>query len=635
MNVEHYKNCLLGKGITTGNLSAVYDFTGGSGNYVYNSLHTPENHLLSGSFLSSKNPGIIVSSNVSISEALTGLNSGATLYRVGKNNPSDSFTAVFDYDNNFCDVTGLESQVLVSTNDLGTGTSGFALGANQANRLFFEYYSGDTRKSYTIDQELSFQNTVFVNVYNNERLTFGFYDYETDELISSSHDVPDYVHSNQLYIGGLYSYTGTSHTGLNGHSREFILFNQSLDSTRVIKDCIECMFFTGFSYDVTTTLFDYVNTIGFSYSTQNVSGVTGTTYISQTVPHPTGGTTTILVESGMSGVVDVLDNIIPLTGAGGSGQEIVSGESFEYDKSSTGKASYGAKTITFAFDLASGDIVEAYYFNTPISVYNLNPINFSLNKSGYNNAFLFHNGLLNIEGCDFAITENVFTGAEIQGYDNSDAFQYNLSNETVYATPWSGLSTLGRILLNSGDYAASGGSGTQFFYPDGPQYLESGNDIYITGISGQVVTGFDLFLNGQKLIEDYDYHTGLTGSLPSIILSGADMPYFTADVTYTGSGNVSGWPNYPPSGITNVESGLLVFIEKRTDVNRTVTYFTGAGTSVNVTGYSEQIWVNGVRQLNGYDYLKTYPCSPSSGNETFNDDLFYFYNNSNTYFNID
>ena len=161
-------------------------------------------------------------------------------------------------------------------------------------------------------------------------------------------------------------------------------------------------------------------------------------------------------------------------------------------------------------------------------------------------------------------------------------------------------------------------------------------NVIITGISGQAVTGFDLYINGQKLIENYDYHTGLTGSLPSVIISGSDMPDFTADVVYTGTGNlVSGWPTNPPPGVSNVESGLLVFVEKRTNTNRNVTFFTGAGDSVTLTGYSEQVWVNGVRQLNGFDYLTAYPCSPSSGNSTFTDDLFLFYNNINTYFNIE
>ena len=637
MNIDNYRDCILAKGVPTGNLSAVYDFTGGSGNSVYNSLHSPDGHQISGTMLSERNPAIVVRNNVPLAETLTGNLSGTELYRVGKDNPNTDFALILDYSNNFCNVSGRTGQILVSSNADGTGASGFALGTNQSNRLFLEYYSGTTRRSFSVDEELSHQNTVFLNIYNNEQATFGFYDYETNKMVTTSIATPGYSHSNSLYLGGLYNYTGTTYTGLEGVNREFVLFNDSLDSSDLIKDCIECMHFTGFTSTVTTTLFDQVKATGFNYSTQNVSGTIGTAYISVTVPHPEGGTTEIIVPSGVSGVVDIIDNITPLTGLDGSGQSIVSGRTFNYDTSTGGKASYGLKTLAFAFDLVSGDLVEAYHFNEPNPYYNLPVVDFTLDKSGFTNALLYHNGLLNVEAWDFNIgDENVFTGAAIQGYDPSDAFTYNLTDDDVVITEFSGLWSRSRILLNSGDVAASGG-GTSFYYPPNSQYHEeaSTNYIWITGISGTILTGYDLFLNGQKLIEGYDYHTGLTGSDPALILSGADMPDFTADVLRTGSGNVSGWPNDPPAGITNVDSSLLVFVQKPSSFNRSVTHFTGTANSVEITGYSEQVWVNGVKQISDRDYLKTYPCSPTSGNESFNDDLFLFYNNLTSYFNIE
>lgn len=640
MNVEDYKNCLLGKGIPTGNLTAVYDFSGGSGNYVYNSLHSENAHFLSGSMRADKVPAVIVKNSVSLSEALTGLMSGTELYRVGQNHPNSDFTFVLDYSADLCNASGESSQILASSNSQGTGTSGFALGATQTNRLFFEYYSGTTKKSHTVDKELSNKNSVFLNVHNNNQATLGFYDYETNQLVSNSLSIPGYAHSNTLYLGGLYNYTGTTHAGLEGSNREFVLFGDSIDSTDLIKDCIDCMFFTGFVDDITTTLFDQYKATGFNYATQTVSGRTGVTYFSQTVPHPTGGTTTLLVESGMSGVIDTIDSITPMTGFAGSGTSIISGRSFQYDTTTGGKAIYGEKTLAFATSLVSGDIVETYHYNEPILNFNLITDNFVLDKGAYNSVLLFHNGLLNLEGVDFSIgDENVFAGEAIQDYGYSDAFAYNLLNEDIIITNYSGLWSRSRILLNSGDVAASGGSGTRFYYPESSQYHEEADDnrIWITGISGQSLTGYDLFFNGQKLIEDYDYHTGTTGIYPSVILSGADMPDFSSDVVRTGSGNVSGWNSNPPSGISNVGSGLLVFVQKTTGtpLTRNVTHFTGAGSTVQVTGYSEQVWINGIKQIEGENYIKTYPCSPTSGHYSFTNDLFLFYNNQTTFFNIE
>jgi hypothetical protein len=151
------------------------------------------------------------------------------------------------------------------------------------------------------------------------------------------------------------------------------------------------------------------------------------------------------------------------------------------------------------------------------------------------------------------------------------------------------------------------------------------------------LTGYDLFINGQKLIEGYDYHTGTTGIYPSVILSGADMPDFSSDVVRTGSGNVSGWNSNPPSGLSSVESSLLVFVQKTADaqMSRKVTHFEAAGSTVKLTGYSEQVWVNGIRQIEGANYIKTYPCSPTSGHYSFTNDLLLFYNNQSTFFNIE
>ena len=640
MNIEDYKNCLLGKGIPTGNLTAVYDFTGGSGNYVYNSLYSEAAHFLSGSMRADKIPGVIVKNTVGLPKMLTGLISGTELYRVGKNNPNADFTFILDYSTDLCNASGEASQILASSNEQGTGISGFALGVTQSNRLFFEYYSGPTKKSYTIDKELSDRNSVFLNVHNSDQATLGFYNYEADQLVSNSLSIPGYTHSDTLYLGGLYNYSGTTHTGLEGVNKEFILFGDSIDAPNLIESCIDCMFFTGFSDNVTTTLFDQFKATGFNFSTQNISGNTGVTYFIQTVPHPTGGTTDLLVGSGMSGIIDTIDYITPMTGFAGSGTSVTTSRSFLYDTTTGGKSIYGDKTLAFVTSLVSGDFVETYYYDKPIPNFNLTTDNFVLDKGSFNSVLLFHNGLLNIEGVDFNIgNENIFAGESIQGYDGSDAFAYNLLNEDIITSEFSGMWSRSRILLNSGDVAESGGLGTRYYYPAASQYHEAAdnNQIYITGISGQSLTGYDLFINGQKLIEGYDYHTGTTGIYPSVILSGADMPDFSSDVVRTGSGNVSGWDSNPPSGLSSVESSLLVFVQKTTgaQMSRKVTRFEADGSTVKLTGYSEQVWVNGIRQIEGANYIKTYPCSPTSGHYSFTNDLFLFYNNQSTFFNIE
>ena len=137
------------------------------------------------------------------------------------------------------------------------------------------------------------------------------------------------------------------------------------------------------------------------------------------------------------------------------------------------------------------------------------------------------------------------------------------------------------------------------------------------------------------MAEDYDYEIAHSGVTPLLKVYGTHVPELTADVSYTGDMFVSGWPAYPPSGITNVQQGTMTFVQKTTgsSVNRYVNYNTGADLkSVTITGFSEQVWLNGVKQI-GYD--KTFPCDPVSGVQDYFDNYYLFYNNGAKHFNIE
>jgi hypothetical protein len=627
MDVNLYKTCLSLKGSSSGSLNVFYDFTGGSGNVLYNSLFPVPAHSISGAFISDLNPGVIVQNDVPYSEVFTGNVSGGESIRIGGSNPMKNFTAMIDYEVDFCNSSGNHGNILLASRPNGTGVSGFIFGVNQSNKLFFEYEASGFDKIHTFYHEIPNKVSAVLSLSENNHVSVGFYDYEDDQFKSQSFPLPNYDQSDTWYLGGLYSNTGTLYSGLEGQFKNFSLFSGFLGDDGSAA-CVECLYFTGLQDSSTSSSFNVFQTTGYSFNLNSSTGITGYRYVQKTLPHPTGGLTTVLLRSGLSGVTAILDETGPLTGLVGTGTNTVSGDSQKFDY--VLKSQQGVKSIDLLSTVESGDLLEIYSYQRPQSLLNINSANFNLNKSGNSGAMLFHNGILNNEGVDYNIASSVFSGDAIQGYDESDNFSYNLISERIIVTPFSGLWSGTKILLNSG----SSGTG-QAYYPSTPQYLESGTDILITGISGINLTGYDLFLNGQKMAEDHDYEVAYSGATPLLKVYGTHVPDLEATVTYTGSGFVDGWPNYPPSGITDIQQGTMTFIQKTTGsaINRYVNYNTGADfKSVIITGFSEQVWLNGVKQKG---YGRTFACDPVSGEQDYLDNFYLFYNNANKYFNIE
>ena len=639
MNIQNYNVCLSGRGLNSGILSSFYDFIGTSGNGVFNLAYPTGSQVNSGQFIASKNPALAIRSGNNtghaLSEVVTGLMSGLDLFRIGSTNNYQDFTILIDYDLDFCAVSGNHSHILASSNIQGTGTSGFAFGINQTNRLFFEYYNSgqQTLQAHTLNSELDSKSTVLLSMLGGKLIDLAYYDYETDSLVNKSFNLSNFNSSNQFYLGGLYSYSGTRHTGFIGSLNNAALFS-GFFSLKGRTGCIECLFSTGASNPTGANSFNIYGVTGFSFVSSGVTGVTGYSYSAVEIPHPTGGSTTVMQESGMTGTLSQSRIVTPYTGIAGTGTAFTGAFRTEYDYSL--KMQYSNKVISLFYPLQSGDIIEVESYSRPQNNLNIASDNFYLKKGAYSGVVLFHNGVLNAEGLDFNVRNNYFTGASTQGYDPTDVFQYNLTNDRIFVTSFSGLWSGSKILVNSG----SSGTGIVYFPPTS-QYIESGTNILITGISGVSVTGFDLFFNGQKLVENYDYEIGSSGSTSLVNIYGTQLPTFTANVTYsgdiTGSGYaVSGWPNYPLVGITGISASIMVFVEKPLTV-QTFNYinnFTGGSlTGVNISGYSEQVWVNGIKQVGLYD--RTYPCSPTSGLYDFGNNTYKFYNNDSNFLNIE
>jgi hypothetical protein len=162
----------------------------------------------------------------------------------------------------------------------------------------------------------------------------------------------------------------------------------------------------------------------------------------------------------------------------------------------------------------------------------------------------------------------------------------------------------------------------------------------VTGfVSGQpVTTRSNFFLNGQKLISGIHYNIwndltfnyfSLTGYVVEFYPSGSGIfSDFIADVLRA--------PNGSGTGIGEIQDSELTMLDTwDTNYNRYLYEVTGdKSVCQNITGFSEQVWVNGVRLLNGRDYRRNFRCTLNSG---FLDDLntnLVVIDNDSGYFNI-
>jgi hypothetical protein len=119
-----------------------------------------------------------------------------------------------------------------------------------------------------------------------------------------------------------------------------------------------------------------------------------------------------------------------------------------------------------------------------------------------------------------------------------------------------------------------------------------------------------------------------SGSLVVLELNPTGLPSLVVDLIYPNTGGL-------PTGIGEVQDAELSIIPNYGqftryyyDIITTQSYVSG------ITGYTEQVWVNGVRQREDADYVKVFACTQNSGLADPPNTPFNFYNNDTGFFNI-
>jgi len=575
-----YKECISGAGINPLLLNTYYSFTSGiSGSaqtpsVLLNEIYTFDQSITGGTGISSKNVGFLVKNELQDSSVISGgIFSGSEVIQIGDTVNFSKFSALIDYRSDTSSLTGNKSQVLFSTNQQSTGSSGFLLGVTPANTVFFEYYSNGSPIRRSANKVLGEKNSVMVSI--SDVVTISHYDYENESFVNDSFSINGYSPSNKMYLGGSYDYSQRNLTGFKGTIQHFALFRDLISTQRDKGNCLDCFYYSGYNYVSGETVYTTTEVTGYNVITVSVSGVTGTGIAQKTI-QTEDGSKTIFIESGIQGEIDSYDQYEILTGEtssqtgyiystpeGSFFSERQSGINLNFDYQA--KANQIGKSLVFLSNLKNEDFLEVTALERPSQFFGLKPSLFSVSKSGKNSITVFNNGLLNVEGQDFGLGSDGLGGFELTGFDYGldDAFTYNIFDENVFFT------------LFSGQYPKSGS-----------------NYLYITGISGVAVTGYDIFINGQKIIESFDYEIGQTGSYPSVII----------------------YENEIPSA--SEESPLaLIFVERPTGLNynRYTKQVISDLYSYDFTGFSEQVWLNGVKQYKGTDYVVVSNNSKVSG----------------------
>lgn len=598
MKIDAFLTCLGYYGISTGaslSLEGVYNLSSGTTGVFYNLLYPTGSHFLNGRIYAPVIPLINVYGNNIINNNIL---SGVDGLKVGYTH-TGNFSLLMDIEYSGCNrTTNQRAMVLASTADSPSGlNSGFMLGITESNRIYFNT-SGYSR---TLDKELSTRNYVYLSLAEQQYVTIGIYDLNDDTVYKQ--DIAllnNTLNTNNVYIGNfLLSNSSDPYTGFSGKINQVILFNDSLADTD-ISICANCALTTGFNTGTSIFSFLAEQLTGMYFSGVTDFAITGYTNVTGSIVAHDGSSIQIIYPSGMTGYFQTGSVAIPMF-SGVTIQGARNTFAFLYDTNALN--AFSTFSLYFDLMLSSGDTIELYSYpqsNTSIGQ-KIVGIDWPTGTGIFQ---LISNGLNETLGVDYNVVRNQISGETLEDILSYDSIIAS-SIVTSYSGYWNDISRL----------AMSGGG----FFPSAPQYFENTTNftgiVKITGLSGVCINnpfypsfGYDLHMNGQKLISGMYYDVVKSGTSGFVVLlSGTKLPPLDIFGQFdpTGGG---------PIGIISVDDNELAFIPEFSGFRQIRVDVAQDGWVYGpFTGFSEQVWVNGVRQLRDLDYVKTLPCSLITG----------------------
>jgi hypothetical protein len=592
MNTDAFITCLGYVGVSTGtsaSLEAVYSPASGTTGYFYNQLYSTGSHIQSGLLYAPVLPLINIYNSTVINNIFTGGNG----YRVGYQH-SGNFSVLMDIEYSGCSRSAFsqgKGNILLSTVDSPINLqSGFIVAINDANRLFFK----TATKAYTLSTELSTRDLVYISLTENQYVTVGIYKIAESQMYSLNTSLDSsFLNNTSLYFGNFLNNTSTGeYYGYEGKINQVILFNDDLSDSD-IGQCAICSYVTGYNKNSLITPISGFQFTGYSFSGFQTFDITNNAIITGQVYRNDGSFINVLYPSGIVNISSSGELAIPLF------QQVsiqTSGDYYNFSYDNISLNSFNTYNIEFDMSLTSGDIIEVYTYPST---------NNNVNKSIYGVEWpedtgiiqLIGNGLSETLGIDYYIVHNA-----ISGYYSDDILTYDVISQPSVVTSYSGYWFNNKILMSGGSY-----------FPSTPQYLENtgsfsgivkitGLNLVCTGNPFYPSFGYDLHMNGQKMISGLQFDVSPSGAGYVVNLSGAYLPQIYCNLLYHPTGGL-------PTGVSEIDDNELSFIPQFSGFRTSQFIITGNVKTLGpITGCSEQIWLNGIRQRSKVDYLKRGFC---------------------------
>ena len=617
MQIAPFLSCTSYNGISTGisgSIIGAYDFTSGSGlNVRYNLLYTTGSHFSSGILYGPNLPLVSVGITGANSSSFSGINS----YRLGYQVSGD-FGVLLDITQNGCSRTGSGISTILASNNSGT-SSGFLVGIDEANQLFMT----SSGYSKTLYYELKPRNLVYFNLSKQNNFDFGLYDPLTNLIISESIQLPTQSLLNTIYLGGITNYSSSFGplTGFSGQINNGVLFNKPIGFTEA-SGCFECLYAISIgsgTAPVSNLIIPVIT--GYIFSGRNEAYYTGFTNSTGQIITSNGTIVNLVFPSGLTGTRQADETAIVLTGL--SYRSVTGDTPIYFNKNLSEYDDFTLFDIQFNQSLVSGDVVEVYTYS------GFNPrVNKTVNNFNYPNRFftqIICDGLAETNNVDYFVLPD----STISGFFDDDILFYDHTTGASIISSFSGFWSRGKTLMSGGSY-----------YPTQAQFnevIDTGR-IIITGLTGSLLPTYsDVYLNGQKLISGLQYKmiddtvSGWFGGQAGLNVLVIDPSYISdayVGFLYSPTGGL-------PTGIYDIEDSELTVLPNFKTFNRYWSQITGNTNLYQaITGISEQVWVNGIRQKQNGDYIKNFPCMGSSGISSDLGLSFNFFSNDTGYFNI-
>lgn len=584
MNIDLFSRNLSKNSISSGNFLIYYNFSNISGDIVtFNELYPYSNQYQNNRLIIQNNPGIVVGPRPSGFNDYSGSGffGGDTVFRMGKNLNLNDWSLFLNIKNSGCSINrNLPTVILSNKRDI-TGTSGFCFGLNGANKFFIENtVSGETRIKTTEMQGYK-NNCISLSKVNN-RFEISLHDplnnlHRTEEFVLN-----DYRLSDQWFFGNAYN-SNDNYTGFVGYFDDLILISGFIGKESR-QNLSKAIFYTGYVPPYLVPVYKYYPKYSSTeYTTSGIIGVGITGYQEYLID-------TIETKNGNIGVYQLSE----LTG-------ILYGEKVQYF---TSPIDSGIVTVyqqvpeSFLIDnelaknyssnyIKFGNIIDQ---NDALEVYNFGDSNFK-NKILKNYDFESNSIFLDssYSGQILNLHLNGVLQFPVSGSANLNQYgDYYLSEpQNLYSNNFYELITNDKIIYYENQYS--------------PSLITYTGEAFPMAIAG-IVTGKNLYLNGQKLI---------------------------SGINYTGVGNYT----YINKSTTFAE-GTIYAVD---DLDNYISYYTGYGNESffdkNYT--NEKVFLNGILQEFDIDYKKYSCISLLTGDFIkIKENSYYIYSNDTGFFDV-